>query len=102
MRISDWSSDVCSSDLGEDPWRYDLGHEPVDERDAQDRRREECQGDAEQPGADRGLGRRKIVGWHGEGGEPGQEQSARVKDARVAAYAAQHRSQSPGARIDGI
>src|SRR3546814_1168325 len=24
MRISDWSSDVCSSDLGEHYWDYDL------------------------------------------------------------------------------
>ena len=42
-------------ELREDPCRDDLGHEPVHECDAQDRRREERQGDAEQPGADRGL-----------------------------------------------
>src|SRR3546814_6155148 len=59
MRISDWSSDVCSSDLGGEKLlrrrrhRFDLGRRDADRRQIDDRERAEREAELGEHGDDR-------------------------------------------------
>src|SRR3546814_2103627 len=71
MRISDWSSDVCSSDLDEDAARGDEANGPADlVAETLRARRQPERGDRGPAGSGKAVEGRPAGGWTHHGGSP--------------------------------
>src|SRR3546814_9446733 len=85
MRISDWSSDVCSSDLG--------GHRPEQQRDVGDRPGEELHGCAPHGQLRRATGDADAAAWFGHAHQP---------DGSVSAMAPWNRSEEHTSELQSL